>query len=89
MDLTGKAIYVAGGNLTNYPSSVTYASVDCRDIVRLSFLIVALNYLDILARDIHNAYFNALTNENYFSTLVMNGNPTNEKLMLLLDISMV
>ena len=51
-DLTRKARYVAGGHLTDPPSSLTYASVVTRDSVRLGFLIAALNDLDILAGDV-------------------------------------
>ena len=48
MDLTRKYIYVAGGHLNNPPPSMNYASVFSHDIVRLDFLIAALDDLDIL-----------------------------------------
>ena len=63
MDLTRKARYVAGGHLTDPPSSLTYASVVSREMFRIAFLIVALNDLKILAGDIQNAYLNAYTKE--------------------------
>ena len=66
MDLTRKARYVAGGHLTDPPSSQTYASVVSRETVRIAFLIAALNDLKILAGDIQNAYLNAYTKEKIF-----------------------
>ena len=66
MELTRKARYVSGGNLTNNNFSMTYASVFSCDSVRISFLITALNDLDILSGYIHNAYLNALTKEKIF-----------------------
>ena len=59
MELTRKAIYMVGGHLTDTPSSMNYVSVLSRDSVRLALLIVALNYLDILAGETQNAYLNA------------------------------
>ena len=66
MDLTRKARYVAGGHLTDPPSSMTYASVVSRDSVRIAFLIAALNDLEILSGDIQNAYLNSPTKEEVF-----------------------
>ena len=66
MDHTRKARYVAGGHLTDPPSSLTYASVVSRETVRIAFLIAALNNLKILAGDIQNAYLNADTKEKIF-----------------------
>ena len=63
MDLTRKARYVAGGHLTDNPSSLTYASVVSRESVRIAFLLAALNDLNILAGDTQNAYLNAETKE--------------------------
>jgi hypothetical protein len=59
MDFTRKARFVAGGHLTEAPTSITYSSVVSRDSVRLAFLIAGLNDLDITACDIGNAYLNA------------------------------
>ena len=66
MDLTRKARYVAGGHLTDPPSSMTYSSVVSRDSVRLAFLVAALNDLNILAGDIQNAYLHAPTKEKLY-----------------------
>jgi Reverse transcriptase (RNA-dependent DNA polymerase) len=41
------------------PALVTYSSVVSRDIVRLGFLIAALNGIDIMSCDLENAYLNA------------------------------
>jgi len=59
MDFTRKARFVAGGHMTEAPSSITYSSVVSRDSVRLAFLVAELNGLDIMACDIGNAYLNA------------------------------
>ena len=59
MDFTRKARFVAGGHMTDPPSTITYSSVVSRDSVRIAFLLAALNDVDILATDIGNAYLNA------------------------------
>ena len=66
MDLRRKARYVAGGHLTDPPSSMTYSTVVSRESVRIAFLIAALNNMDILAGDIQNAYLNAPTSEKLY-----------------------
>jgi hypothetical protein len=63
MDLTRKARFIAGGHMTDPPKDTTYLSVVSRDSIRISFLIAALNDLDILACDIQGAYLNAETKE--------------------------
>jgi len=63
LDLTRKARFVAGGHMTDLPTSLTYSSVVARDSVQLAFLIAALNDLNILSADIGNAYLNADTKE--------------------------
>ena len=55
MDLTRKARSIAGGYLTDSPSSMTYASVVGREMVRITFFIATLNDLKILAGGIQNA----------------------------------
>jgi Reverse transcriptase (RNA-dependent DNA polymerase) len=59
MDFTQKAQFVAGGHVTDPPSSQTYVSVISRDSVQIAFLIAALNDLDILTVDVQGAYLNA------------------------------
>lgn len=67
-DLTRKARYVAGGHLTDEPSTMSYASVVSRDSVRILFTIAALNNLDVKMCDIGNAYLNATTREKVYFT---------------------
>jgi hypothetical protein len=71
MDFTRKARFVAGGHVTDPPTSITYSSVVARDSVHLAFLIAALNELDILSADIGNAYLNAPTKEKVHRTCGM------------------
>jgi len=62
-DLTRKARFCAGGNMTEEPKESVFSSVVTRDTVRIAFLYAALNDLDILGADIQNAYLNAPTKE--------------------------
>ena len=73
MDLIRKARFVAGGNMTAPPSSMTYASVVSRESVRVAFLFAALNACDILAGDIGNTYLNTFTSEKSIIVLALNG----------------
>ncbi len=67
MDFTRKARLVAGGHLTNVPSSLTYSSVVSRDSVRIMFLLAALNDLKVLSADLGNAYLNAPNREKVYA----------------------
>ena len=67
MDFTRKARLVAGGHMTDTPSSLTYSSVVSRDSVRIALLVAALNDLEILSADIGNAYLNAPTREKVYA----------------------
>jgi Reverse transcriptase (RNA-dependent DNA polymerase) len=67
MDFTRKARLVAGGHVTDPPTSITYSSVVSRELVRIVFLIAALNDLDIMTADIGNAYLNAFTSEKVYT----------------------
>ena len=62
-----KARLVAGGHVTDPPSSITYSSVVSRDSVRIALTIAALNGLDILACDIQNAYLCADCREKIYT----------------------
>ena len=64
---TRKARLVADGHKTEAPSSLTYSSVMSRDSVRIAFMIVALNDLDVCACDIGNAYLNANCREKLWT----------------------
>jgi Reverse transcriptase (RNA-dependent DNA polymerase) len=59
IDYTRKARFVAGGHVTNPPSTQTYASVVSRESVRIALLIESLNDMDIMTADIQGAYLNA------------------------------
>ena len=50
-----KARIVAGGQTTEAPAALTYASVVSRDSVRIALNIAALNDLNVLACNIQNA----------------------------------
>ncbi len=58
-NFTRKARLVAGGHTTETPASSTYSSVVSRETVQVAFLLVALNYLELFAADVGNAYLNA------------------------------
>ena len=59
MDFTRKARFVAGGHMTEAPTSITYSSIVSRDSIKIAFLLAALNDIDVMACDISNAYLNA------------------------------
>lgn len=67
MDFSRKCRLVAGGHMTNPPTSMTYSSVVSRDSVRIAFLVAALNDLDILAADVSNAYIQSDTKEKVYT----------------------
>ena len=77
---------MAGGHLTNTPSSISYASVVSQESVIISFLVATLNDLDIIAGDIHNVYLNTETRDKFSSMPRMNGNLIKEKWGLLLEL---
>ena len=54
-----KARYVADGQKTSPPASVTYSTVVARDSVRIMLLAAALNNLDVQCVDVQNPYLNA------------------------------
>ena len=68
MDFTRKVRLVAGGHVTDPPTSITYSSVVSRESVRIAFLVAALNDLEVLSADIGNAYLNAPTREKVYTT---------------------
>ena len=69
MDFTRKVRFVAGGHVTEPPSSQTYASVVSRESVRIALLIAAYYELDLLAGDIQGAYLNAPCKEKVYFRL--------------------
>jgi hypothetical protein len=68
MDFTRKAHYVAGGHMTNPPSSLTYSSLVLRDSICFAFVLAALNDINLLATDIGNAHLNAPAREKVYTT---------------------
>jgi hypothetical protein len=55
-DFTRKARFVAGGHVTNPPSTQTYASVISRESVRIALLLALLNDMDVMSADVQGAY---------------------------------
>ena len=58
-----KARYVAQGNMTEAPATLTYASVVSRESVRIALTLAALNDLEVKTADIANAYLQAPVTE--------------------------
>jgi hypothetical protein len=65
-DLTRKVRLVLNGAKHKVPKEMTFSSVVSRERVRITFTLVALNGLDILAADIQNAYLSAFTEERLY-----------------------
>jgi hypothetical protein len=59
MTLKWKARYVASGHQTEPMKDIMFASVMLRDSIRITFLIAALNDLEVLSADISGAFLNA------------------------------
>ena len=64
---TIKSILGAGDHTTAPPSSITYSSVVSRESFSIAFLLTSLNYLDIFACDIGDAYLNARFREKIWT----------------------
>eukprot|EP00957_Ditylum_brightwellii_P190054 14468510-Ditylum_brightwellii.AAC.1 len=60
MECTRKARWALDGHKAPDPVGSTYAGVVSRESVRFAFTYAALNYLDVWATDIKNAYLQAL-----------------------------
>jgi hypothetical protein len=65
--LVRKARFVAGGHMTDPPAESVYSSIVTRESVRIMFLIVALNGLEMLGADVQNACINAKTEEKVYT----------------------
>ena len=59
--------------MTAPPTSMTYASVVSRESVQISFLLAALNDMEILTGNIGNAYLNAYTSDKVFYRAALDG----------------
>jgi hypothetical protein len=68
-DFRRKARFVAGGNTTDTPHAMTYASVVSRESVRITLTLAALNDLDVKMADIENAYLTAPITEKVCTVL--------------------
>jgi Reverse transcriptase (RNA-dependent DNA polymerase) len=68
MDFSRKARFVATGQMTKAPASITYSSVVSRESVCIAFLITALNGLEVRSADVGNAYLNADCREKVWMT---------------------
>ena len=66
IDLTRKTRFITGDHTTDPPTSMSYTSVVSRDSVQISFLLVALNALEILSVNIGNMYLKAYTIEKTY-----------------------
>ena len=60
---TRKARFCANGSNTDVPKSLSYLSVVSCESVRIAFLLVSLNDVEVLACDISGAYLNAPVGE--------------------------
>ena len=63
MYFTHKSRFVSNGSTTPKTSASKYAGLVFRETLRIAFTYTALNGLDIMASDIHNAYLQALISE--------------------------
>jgi Reverse transcriptase (RNA-dependent DNA polymerase) len=63
LDFTRNARFLAGGHVTNPPSTQTNASVVSRESVRIALLIAALNDMEVMSADVQGAYLNAPCHE--------------------------
>jgi hypothetical protein len=68
-DLRRKARFVAGGNTTDTPHTMTYASVVSRESVIIALTLAALNYLDVKMADIENTYLTTQITEKVWTVL--------------------
>ena len=62
-DFRRKARLVAGRNMTEGPTSITYASVVSRETVRTTLILAAPNNLEVKVGDMMNAYITAPCSE--------------------------
>jgi hypothetical protein len=67
IDFTRKACFVAGGHVTNPPSTQTYASVlFSRESVRIALMHVSLNSMEVLSANVQGAYLNTPCQEKVY-----------------------
>jgi hypothetical protein len=68
-DFRRNARFVSGGNTTDTPHAMTYASVVSRESVRISLTLAALNDVDVKMADIENEYLTAPITEKVWTVL--------------------
>ena len=68
-DFRRKARYVAQGNMTEAPATLTYSSVVSRESVRIALTVAALNNLEVKTADIQNEYITATVTEKIWTVL--------------------
>ena len=68
-DFRRKAQLVAGGHMTETPKCMTYSIFAGRETVRIALTIAALNYLQVKAGDVMNAYVTAPCSEKIWTVL--------------------
>ena len=69
-DFRRKTRLVAGGHMTETPKCMAYSSVVGRETVRIALTIAAINYLQVKAGDVINAYVTAPCSEKIWTVLV-------------------
>lgn len=67
-DFMRKANFVTSGQQTDPPASIAYASVVSRESIRMTFVLAALNDLDIMTANVSGAYLNAPCKEKIMIT---------------------
>ena len=65
-----KAWFVAGGHMTEVPTTIIYASVVYCELVQIAMTLTALNGLEVKTPDIENMYLTAPVNKKIWCTLV-------------------
>ena len=68
-DFRCKTRYVAQGNMTETPKTLTYASVVSRESVGIALTLAALNDLEVKSADIKNTYLSAPVTEKIWTIL--------------------
>ena len=66
MDFSRKARWVLDGHRSADPVGYTYAGVVSRDIVCIALTYAALNDIDVLVADIHNAFLQAPSSQKHY-----------------------
>ena len=64
-----KSCLVAGGHMTEMPTTMTYESVVSRERVRLALMLAAFNALEVKCGNIENTYITAPITEKVWSIL--------------------